>query len=193
MDFFQLSTTGNLRDQDLCLIEGPPQGLELKAYCMMRGVPAAPFWPKKPKIFLREENPGIKLTSLLGNTDSFVVVVSALKDVIASHCEGVEIEYLPFVLYDHRKRVHSKDYFIVNPIGARDCLNEQASGIKYGPQDSILSIQRFVLDPAKIGNLPALFRVDKDPTEYIVRGDLAKAIEDGKLTNVILKKLDVSG
>jgi len=191
MEFFSLSTMGDIDNEDLCLLEGPPKGLEQETYRMMRGVAAAPVWPAKAKIYLDEDNPGIKLTSFLGNTDSFIIACSALKDVILTHCADIEIEYLPFVLYDHRKRVHSKDYFIVNPIGSRDCLHEAASGIRYGPENCILGIDQLVIDASKAGALPALFRIDKDPTEYVLRGDLAEALQAGKFTNVLLTALAV--
>jgi hypothetical protein len=191
MKFFSLSTEGEIENEDLCLLEGPPKGMEREAYRLMRGVAAASVYPQKAKIYLEEDNPGIKLTSLLGNTDSLIIANTALKDVIAGHCKDLEIEYLPFVLYDHRKRVHSKDYFIVNPVGARECLNELESGIKRGPQNSIVKIERFVIDANKAASLPALFRIDKDPTEYVVREDLAAAMEAGGFTNVFLTELEV--
>lgn len=192
MDFFSLSTTGDLDDEDLVLIEDPPADMGLKSYCMARGVPASPIYPSDARITLREENPGIKLSSLLGNTESYLIVSSALRAVIAQHCAGLEIEFLPFVLHDHRSRVHSRDYCIVNPIGSFSCLDEQASGIKYGTQGSVIKIERFVLDPAKLTSAPSLFRVDKDVTEYIVNEALARAMMDGKFTNVHLDKLSTS-
>ncbi len=50
----------------------------------------------------------------------------------------IEIEFLPFTLYNHKKRVHSKDHFFINPIGGYDCLNEIASGITYDKDDDIV-------------------------------------------------------
>ncbi|WP_437323029.1 imm11 family protein [Sorangium sp. So ce381] len=193
MSFHLLSTTGDLADEDLVLIEDPPRGMGMKSYCMARGVRAVPHYPENAKIDLREENPGIKLSSLLGNTESYLIVSSAMKDVIEQHCQGVDIEYLTFTLYDHRKRVYSRDYWIVNPIGAFDCLDEGASGVKYGKQGSVTKIEKLVLDRGKIDALPALFRVDKEVTEYIVRADLAQALRAGGFTNVLLEALDVVG
>lgn len=186
MEFFQLITLGNIHDPELCLLEGLPEGIPpLKTYCPMRGSPAAGFWPSAATIRLREENPGIKLSSLLGNTMKCLTVQAPLKEVIAAHCAGLEIEYLPFVLLDHRGRAYAKDCWFVNPLGARECLDEQASGVKPGSR----LVRKLVLDPHKVADLPALFRVDKDPTQYVVRGDLADAIAAAKLTNVVLKKL----
>ena len=186
MDFFELDPLGNIDDPELCLLEGLPDGLPpLKNYCPMRGVAAATFWPAGAKLRLREENPGIKLSSFLGNTMRCLTVRTPLKEVIAAHCQGIEIEYLPFVLRDHRGRAYAKDCWFVNPLGARDCLDEQASGVVPGSR----AIAQIVLDPRKVADLPALFRVDKDPTRYVVRADLADAIDKAKLTNVVLTKL----
>ncbi|WP_437331900.1 imm11 family protein [Sorangium sp. So ce394] len=193
MSFHLLSTTGDLANEDLVLIEDAPRGMGMKSYCMARGVRATPHYPDNAKIYLREENPGIKLSSLLGNTESYLIVSSAMRGVIEQHCQGLEIEYLAFTLYDHRKRVHSRDYCIVNPIGAFDCLDEAASGVKYGKQGSVVKVDKFVLDRNKIHFLPALFRADKEVTEYIVRDDLAQALRTSGFTNVLLEGLDVIG
>ncbi|WNG50110.1 hypothetical protein F0U60_42800 [Archangium minus] len=151
-----------------------------------------PYYPKDPKIFLKEENPGIRLTSLLGNTNSYLIVCSEMKEVIASYCQDVEVEYLPFALYDHRKRLYSRDYFIINPIGSHDCLNEKASGVEYGPEGGVVRIAQLVLDAAKLNNLPPFFRIDKQRTTYVVSEPLAQSLKDRGFTNIQLEPLAIS-
>ncbi|HSP80435.1 MAG TPA: DUF1629 domain-containing protein, partial [Myxococcaceae bacterium] len=131
MKYFLLSTTGDLNDRDLVQIDDPPKGIGLRRYMMSRGKPATPYYPAEPKVFLREENPGIKLSSMLGNTVNYLIVSSDMRKVIESLCAGVEVEYLPIHLYDHRERLYTKDYCIINPLGALDCLDDEASGVEY--------------------------------------------------------------
>ena len=185
MKYFLLSTTGDLNDQDLVLIDDPPKGIGLRRFLMTKGRPAKAFYPAEPKIFLREEHPGLKLSSLLGNTESYLIVSSEVKKVFEQLCAGCEIEYLPFDLYDHRERLYSRDYFIINPIGALDCLDEKASGVKYGEEGSVVDIAEFVLDPAKVQNAPALFRIDKKPSKYVVDERFVQAVEAQGFTNVL--------
>src|SRR5690349_5888926 len=116
MRFRMLDTMGE-DAPELCFLHKFVDGIEAKSWCIQRGERLSPFYPKAAKIFMSPEKPGIKLASLIGNTQSMLVVSSDFKDAIEKLCEGVDIEYLPFTLYDHRKRAHSKDYFIINPIG----------------------------------------------------------------------------
>ncbi len=192
MAFFHLSTFGNPNDPDQCFIGGSPDGMGIHMYCMGLGERAAPHYPSPARIFLLEEHPGIRLTSLLGNVNSYLIASSALKGVIERHCEGVDIEYLPCDLHDHRRRLFSRDYFIVNPIGAVDCLDEAASVFLRGPDGSVLRVMRYVLHPDKVARAPSLFRMGEATTEYVVDGRLAKAIEAARFTNVILEPLEVS-
>ncbi|MFY0562402.1 imm11 family protein [Archangium lansingense] len=92
-------------------------------------------------------------------------------------------------MYDHRERLYSRDYFIINPIGALDCLDEKASGVKYGEEGSVVDIAEFVLDPAKVQNAPALFRIDKKPSKYVVDERFVQAVEAQGFTNVLLAPL----
>ena len=71
------------------------------------------------KFSCSQKNPGVKLPSLIGNTISYLIVNAEMKDTIIEYCpeDEVDIEILPFTLINHKKRVHSKDYWIINPIG----------------------------------------------------------------------------
>lgn len=192
MQFFRLQTLGDLNDPELALTEGPPEGMELRSYCMARGKRATPFYPAEAKLFLMEDRPGIKLSSLVGNTDRYLIVHRDVKEVIAAHCQGLEVEYLPFNLYDHRKRLYSRDYLFINPIGTQDCLDPVASEVKLGPEGGVIHVARHVLDPKKSPHLPPLFRPKEEPSVYIVSEPLAHALKDKGFTNVYLEPLAFS-
>ncbi|MCY1041532.1 hypothetical protein OV208_09420 [Corallococcus sp. bb12-1] len=192
MKFFQINTIGDLHEPELALVDGAPEGMSLRAYCMSEGDPALRFYPKEAKVSLRSDHPGIKLSSLLGNTSSYLIVRADVKEVIAAHAKDIEVEYLPFDLYDHRKRLYSQDYFIINPIGTLDCLDVAASGVKIGPEGSVIHVARFVLDPKKVAPLPALFRPKEEPAVYIVTETLALALKEKGFTNLQLEPLSIS-
>jgi len=190
--FFRLQNLGSLSDPDLCRIEDPPRGIGLHKFCPALGDRASPYYPPDPRIQLREEQPGIQLSSLLGNNINYLIVSTAFKETIEAHCQDVEIEYLPFDLYDHRGRLYSRDYFIINPIGLYDCLDEATSGIEYGPEGSVVAINHPQLHPNKVAGAPALFRVHHKPTVYIIDEALAAAIREKGFTNVRLRELQIS-
>lgn len=153
----------------------------------------APIYPEDARISMSEESPGIKLSPLLGNTRNTLIVSSEMKNVIQRHCTN-EIEYLPFTLYDHRKRPYSRDYFIINPISTFDCLDFKTSTIKWTKRDppKIIHISEHVLDREKVQNAPQLFRLDQDPMTYVIAYELAKEISDRRFANVYWTELSLS-
>lgn len=194
MAFYHLNTLGDSNDPDLCILTGFIEGIEAKSYCAQLGERLKPSYPKDARMFMDPDRPGIMLLSLVGATGGKLIVHTEFKELIEKHCKGVDIEYLPFTLYDHRKRIHSRDYFIINPIGTFDCLDFKASNIVWGKKNptEVISIRKHVLDRKKMKNAPQLFRIDKDPTEYVIGGDLASDMYDRDLTNIDWTELEFS-
>ena len=102
----------------------------------------------------------------------------------------MDIEYLPFDLHDHRKRLLSKDYVIVNPIGTFDCLDLKASKIFIGIRTSRRRRAWFIhpsLSAGKLQNAPPLFRIREEPSDLVISYDLAKDLKESNLTNLAWK------
>ncbi|ATB39509.1 hypothetical protein CYFUS_004953 [Cystobacter fuscus] len=192
MNFFHIETMGDPNDESLCFLHDVVEGTARDSARYSLGKPLLSVYPKEPKLFMSPESRGMKLADLLGNTEGMLVVSKALRETIEKHCQGVEIEYLPFTLYDHRKRVHSQDYCIVNPIGSLDCLDEAASGVQYGSEGSVIDIGEIVLDRNKVKDAPQLFRVKQRPSQYILGVKLAREIYDRDFTNVLWTELRFS-
>jgi hypothetical protein len=185
MRFRLLNTMGNANDRDLCFLTRFVEGIEGKSYFTHLGERLTPFYPKDARIQMSPEHPGIKLSALIGNERSMLLVSSSFKEAIQKHCTN-EIEYLPFTLYDHRNRAYSEDYFIINPIGTFDCLDLKASDISWSTKSpkKILHIEEHVLDRAKMQDAPQLFRVDGAPSTYVLGLELAREMYNRKLTNI---------
>ncbi|MCC7212034.1 MAG: hypothetical protein IT451_09345 [Candidatus Brocadia sp.] len=191
MDFYIIETAGDLNDTSLCLVEYPPEEMGLNDYRLALGEIAAPYFPENAKVYLTDESPGIKLSGILGNTKGYLIGTSRVKDVIKKLCSDNKIEFLPFMLYNHKKRIHSTDYFFINPIGGFDCLKEDACGITYDNEGKVVTVKQYVLDKKKLINAPDLFRIDKIPGEYVISKRLAQALKDNGVTNLLGKKLRV--
>ena len=190
MRFYMLDTLGETNDRSLCILHDSVHGIGMGDVGLHTGERVGAEYPKDAKIYMSKRNPGIKLSSLLGNTNSFLIVSRDFKEAVEKLC-GDSVEYLPFTLYDHRKRVYSKDYFILNPLGSVDCLDLKKSEIEWDDEDpdDILHIEEYVIDRKKAKKLPQLFRVDKEPTTYVVGLKLAQAVYDGDFTNVLWTEL----
>lgn len=174
-------------DMDYCVLEYAPEGTLDLSFRMSRGVPMGADHPSEPKWQMSEEFGGIKLPSLISNTANMLVVNRELKEVF----ERVEapVECLPFVLFNHKGRVASRDYFIINPLGSFDCLDVERSDIVRS-ENGIVAVDRHVLDSRKMEEAPDIFRVPESPEVIIVSHRLADEMKKVNPTNVYLIEVE---
>ena len=194
MKYYKVDILGDL-DNEYCLLEGAPENCGVNYYRMAVGEPMADYYPANAEFHMSEESPSIKMGSLIGSTKSFLILHESVVEVIKQFCQEVEIEYLPFTLFNLKGRVHRKDFYIVNPIGTVDCLNHGASKIERFHQEGdpydgdVIEIDEIVLDPQKLQNAPALFRIREDPSNYFIDENLAKAFTQSGFKNIILEDI----
>lgn len=172
-----------------------PKGLGLASWRPAKGAPIADKWPNPPPpVYPSDDSPAVKLPSLIGNTQAYLIVSSELRKLIEEHCRGREIEYLPVVLFSPKKREQSRDYCLVNPIGAVDCLDLSRSKIVYseGPGSAVVGVDKFVLDPRKLEGVAPLFRIKEDPRQYAVTEPLGRAFAEHEFTNLFLTEIEVA-
>lgn len=191
MDYFRIELCPT-EDKSLCVLEDGPEGTQPFGYCMARGESALGDYPPDAKWYMTRRWPGIKLASLLANTANLLVVNRALKDAIAGL--GVPVESYGFALYDHKKRLASRDYFIVNPLGTHDVLDLKASTIEWSPDDptEVVDVEEMVLDIRKLKAAPPLLRVKEDPEAILVERAAARKLAALKPTNFYLREVSQS-
>jgi hypothetical protein len=190
MDFFQWETTGDVNDDSLCFVADGPEGMGLELAYLQLGKPAQQFVPPDPKIALRKEHPGIKLSGFLGNSKNFLILSKAGVAVIEKLCSAQKHEVFPFTLLNHKKRVHSTDYALVNPLTFVAALDQGASEVKLSPKGKVESVERYVLSKAKVADAPHLFRLAEKPVEYVFSRELGRALNAAGVTNVFGTPLD---
>lgn len=184
---------GDFQNRRLVFIDRPPSDLRGYDYKPSVGERAAEHYPEDARITLQPESPGLQLADLLGNALKYLIVSSRVKELIATHEVG-EIEMLPFTLYNHKGRVHSTDFCVVNPIGTFDCLDRTASDIRYvedGDSSSdIVKVHTYVFDGAALADAPDLFRIPEDLQEYFVSERLARALHQAQCSNVFIHRIE---
>jgi len=197
MRYYFIDTLGDLAS-GYCILTSPPEGLGLSFYKMANGERVGAEYPEAARIYMSEQQPGIKVPSIVGNTQGYLITSGPVKEEIEALCAGVDVEYLPFTLYNHKRRPTSGELFIINPIGSRDCLDMEASAIEYldapgDPYDrAIVGVDRFVLTPEKLGGAPSLFRVREEPNRYVLDERLADRLRARGLSNLILTEIEQS-
>jgi len=190
VDYFRINTLP-MQDDAACILEREPEGTNGIKYMMSRGKPATGEYPADARWYMSSKHPTrLKVPSIVDNTSNLLVVHRDVKDVLAA--AGAAVECLPFTLYDHKRRVASRDHFIVNPLVLFDCIDLVRSDIKWSSEypDEIIRIKRYVVDPKKLEGIPDLFRIQQDPTEYVVSHRLIERLRPLQPTNLFLLKLD---
>jgi hypothetical protein len=189
MRYFEINTLGNDQDRSLAFADAGVQDLDNDGRLMM-GDPVGVDYPADPRIYLQLQSPGLKLPSLLGNTAGYLILADGMKRIMEQFNLGA-IELLPFSLYNHKKRLASKDYWIANPLGTFDCVDRRASKIKYldGDPTQIVSVEELVLDPRKVAGAPDLFRVPEARSRYLVSERIPAAWHGNGFTNLYLIEL----
>ena len=189
MRFYTVDTMAQESD-DYCFVDDPPRGTLAIDYKMSRGEEMADDFPEDARLDMSEEDPGLQLCSLIGNTRCYLITNAALKAVIEGLMQA-PTEYLPISIYNHKGRVASDSYFIINPLGVRDCLDLGASVITWVGEE-VATVDEFVLDAKKVEIGPHLFRVAEDPTVYVVSETVAEAMKAVDTTNLVLTELKVA-
>ena len=145
MNYFRWFDSREKNNCFLCSLRGQKKEGELR-----RGEPLA-AQRKKPYLYaMDDEYPrNIKLTDHLLN-DAYVIVASPrLRDLLVERL-GKAIEVLPVHIEDHKKRIASKDYSIINLLDRQECLAVQESLPSYSTIDGrevLTGVQRLTIDP----------------------------------------------
>lgn len=189
MDYFRLDTTP-AEDPSFCILEHSPEGTERNSDMLSAGEPMGSAYPANPSWHMSKDFPGLKVPTLIASTARILVVHAVVKDLLVA--TGVPLEALPFVLVDHKKHVASRDHFIVNVLGTRDCLNLEKSDIRWSTDvpGAVVRVKKYVLDPRKLEGAPDLFRVKEDPPAIVMSTPLVKKLQAANPSNFYFWKLE---
>lgn len=151
-----------------------PSGFKDHSYKLGEGEEVAPAdgYPKDGHVRM-DDDFGRELGGIIGNTQSLMIVSRPMKEAIEK-ANAPRTQFLPLTILNHKRRVASADYFIVNPLGTLDCADLGASDIEFDGSD-VVAVESLVLAEAKLGGAPDLFRVREDPSIYVVSQALLKA------------------
>ena len=190
MDYFEIDLQGT-GDEDACFTNHAPN--EINSLMLIEGVSMKGEYPDdsfEVTLELDEDNQGLDDQSLLGNTDGILILKNQIVEEAKKFDLG-EIEFLPFTLLSHKKRVHSKEYCFVNPLGTHDILNYEKSEIKYLKSGKIFSIPKVVLSSEKLLGKPDLLRLKESSTRYFFSSRLVDALSGDQFTNLLFEKIEM--
>lgn len=187
-----MTTMGHSKPE-FCFVSRHIEEIGLNSTYLMNGEPyPEQEWPKDAHFFMSEQDAGMELSDMIGNTLSLLIVSSRLKAGIEQGRCG-RLQFLPVALYNHKKRLASSDYFIVNPIGVHDVLDLEASDIEYH-EGQVVTVRKFVIDARKAKDAPDILRPREDHYAYILSSRILDEWKklDPPRTNTTGKKLEVT-
>jgi hypothetical protein len=191
MRYWRINTLGNEDDENRCVLDENVEGIGVEYWRLGEGAPCVNHMPSPARIPMSPERPGLRLGHLLSTTRTMLLVHREVKDCIVAQFTGGAIEYFEFDLIDHKGRVRSRDYVIVNPLGAQDCVNPKESRITYFKNTQrVVAVDRLVLDPDKLVSAPCLFHVKEEKNEYFINDTLAEAFRQHNFSNIVLTEVE---
>ena len=172
--------------EDGCCVCGSLENVE-DSHKVKRGISVAEYFPDNAFFQMSPDFPkDIKLVDNIRNRGGFVLVSRGIKNMIEGANNVNHVEYLPVKIINHKGRIASKDYFIINPLDICDAIDFDQSEIKWNNinPDIISSCAKLVL---KKNNIPydfKIFRLKYFPRRVLLRRDLAEKIGKGGFTGI---------
>jgi len=166
-----------------CVIRAP-EGLK-KNFQLKRGISRLEGWPAKAVCAMSDDFPkDIALSDNLYGA-GMTVVSKRVKEALEAGSVK-DVEYLPVHIQNHKGRIASSDYFIVNPLGTVECVDVKASKVKWNDinPELLSSCEQLVIKTNAVPAAKHLFRPKHVPYILLARSELAKQMERAKFTGL---------
>jgi hypothetical protein len=168
----------------ICKLDGLSGGVT-KSFQIHQGISRLAGWSPDASSAMNPDWPkDIGLADSM-SCENFPVVSAKAKDFFAGESAG-KIEFLPIKIINHKGRVASDSYFVVNPLDIVDCIDKDASVVKMNPiNKQIKGCKQLVLKADAIPPELKIFRLKDWPDVVVIRRELAvKAEKEAGLTNL---------
>ena len=172
------------RVKNACVL-GDMRGFQ-DIYDLKSGVSFVESFPPDVEFEMNPDFPdNIVLTDNLINEEGLIVGSGKLKQFLESRGAN-RLEYLAVSIRDHKGRIASKDYYVLNPIDPVECLDDESSVAEPSLilPDEIDSVQTLVLNVERIDPKREIFRIARFPIVTVVHRRLAEAIDQQGFTGV---------
>ncbi|MCC6418737.1 MAG: hypothetical protein IT429_10920 [Gemmataceae bacterium] len=174
-------------EEGFCKVNAP-QGIE-RLFELSRGVSRAAGFPDDAYCEMDADYPkDIQLSDNLYGT-SYAIVSLRLRQELEK--AGVaNVEFLPIKILNHKGRVASKDYFLMNPLTVCDCIDVDKSGVKWNAiaKDKISRCAGLVLRADQVPPDCRMFRPKFWTNLILVRTELADQLSAAGLLGLVFRK-----
>jgi hypothetical protein len=155
------------------------------AWPLKTGKSVAAAWPADMTFSMDPEQPkNVTLIDYIDNLEGFLLASPRLTTFLRDQ-RLMEVEFLPVIILDHKKRVASKDYTIVNCYHVVDCVDQNGSDFKWdGLENPSMVVERMALIPEALAEDDRLIRPKFVPGKVLFRADLREALKDQQFTGL---------
>lgn len=170
--------------KSFCVLAGLQNVEDL--YELSKGISRAQNFPKDACFHMDPRHPKfVALADNISNMDRALVVSKKLKDFIEAKGPR-DVEYLRVSIFNHKKKLASDEYFIVNPFRVIDCIDKEKSRIRWNSIDpeKISACSNLVLRTEMLDDTLLLFRPRHLETYVMVRPDFAQEIKRAGFTGL---------
>lgn len=188
MKKFDYHTISMNVDPRYCLLMDDPR-VHPKPFRLTKGIRTDNECQPGAKYPMSREHPGMGVPDCVNNAFGLFMISAKLKALLEAEA-GLEAEFIPIVILNHKGRVASNEHVIANPIGSIDCVNAKATvGSKSDlPPGTYHSIAKLVLDPERIPADRRLFRISARPRIIVIRDDLKQVFAAAGITGMCIQK-----
>jgi hypothetical protein len=122
----------------------------------------------------------------------YIIVSKAIRDCLAD-AKINNVEFLPITIYNHKGRVASHEYYILNPLDISDCIDIKASKVEWNSiaKDRIDFCDHLVLNESLIPSNFKIFRPKFWPSLILVRQEITEMLINAGFTGLYF--IDASG
>jgi hypothetical protein len=141
------------------------------------GKKLAKVWPDDVSFKMSPKHPkDVTLLDHISNLENVLLISPKFRDVLRS--QGLkELEFLPVKILDHKGRVASKEYSILNCLRVVDCVDQKKSDFSWDELDEpSMDIDKMVLNPNALGEDDRIIRAKYVPAQMFFREDLTQSI-----------------
>lgn len=187
MDKMKFFIWSSVYKEGCCVIK-EPVGVE-KRYQLDEGISRADGWPADIVCKMNPEYPhDIQLANNLYGT-GLAIVSKHIKEFLLIEEQINNAEFLPVTILNHKDRMASREFFIMNPLDVIDCIDIEESVVKWNAIDPTLirSCEQLVLDEDRIPSDCKIFRPKFLLLRIIIRSELVEKLVSAGYTGLHFK------
>jgi hypothetical protein len=146
-------------------------------------------WPSDMTFSMDPERPkDVTLTDYVQNLEGVLLASPRLATFLRD--QGLpDLEFLPVSILDHKGRVASPDYAIVQCCRVIDCVDQDKSAFEWdGLEKPTMTVSRMVLASEALGENDRLIRPKFVPGEVFYRADLREALNQQRFTGLAFSR-----